>query len=216
MNIRSLINELQANGIAVVNEKLDSSELIEFANKFGTVVPDDNGIIVQDVLARDLNNGSKGSFSYTCGYGEFPYHIDTAFWELPARYLVLRVTRESDCQTHYTLYRDILNLSDIDLTEYIKRACFILKTFNGQRFVPFVFSDGKGFGYRYDPNILIPYNKEAKLLVSKFDELLKKSTPSSIKWSGDNFAIIDNWKGVHSRGTAFNDKNRVLNRIYVR
>ena len=216
MNIGSVIDELQVEGIAVINKKLDNSALLEFAKKFGAVVPDDNGVIVQDVLARDIKNGSRGSFSYTCGYGEFPYHTDTAFWALPARYLILRVEEESDCQTHYALYHDIFSLSDIDLDEYIKRACFILKTFNGQRFVPFMFSSGSEFGYRYDPNTLIPYNDEAKLLVAKFNELLELQKPKSISWSGDNFAIIDNWKGVHSRGTAINDRNRVLNRIYVK
>lgn len=216
MDVRVIIDELHTQGISIINKRLDNNELLDLANNIGMAVPDDNGVMIQDVLARDTNNGSRGSFSYTCGYGEFPYHIDTAFWELPARYLVLHVTKESDCQTYYALYRDILTLSDIDLTEYIKRACFILKTFNGQRFVPFRFTDGREFGYRYDPNILIPYNEEARFLVSKIDELLKVNTPMGIKWTGENIAIIDNWKGVHSRGTAINDKNRVLNRIYIK
>lgn len=211
-----IFNTLQEKGVVIINENLSNEELLALGNKLGTVVPDDNGLYIHDVLARDQQQGTKGSFSYTCGYGEFPYHTDAAFWEHPARYLILKVAQKSDCKTYYTRFENVITNSRNDLRSDIDRAVFILKTFIGQQFVPFRFCIEGDFGYRYDPNILFPYNSAAKRLVSAFEEILPLICAVEIEWTGSNFAIIDNWKGIHARGSAECDKRRILNRIYIK
>ena len=69
-------------------------------------------------------------------------------------------------------------------------------------------------GYRFDYNIYKPMNREANVLFDVMKKELKKEHDRVI-WTGNNVLIIDNWKFIHSREDASQDKGRSLKRIYI-
>ena len=82
-----LKTDLNQNGLVVFDINKEEYKLEEVAGYFGHVIPGDKGDIVQTLLAQDKGKGSYGSFTFNVGYGAFPWHTDTAYWDNPVRYL---------------------------------------------------------------------------------------------------------------------------------
>lgn len=211
MDFRELLIK---DGIAEIPcEGCKDSDLLEIASGFGIVVPGARKEFVQYLLARDKGNGPVGSFSYTVGYGSFPWHTDTAYWDTPARYLLLASEEESPCATQY---QDFGKLRDLvpDFDYLMSRAVFLLDVPGQKRYLSPIFKCGNKTGYRLDFHVYRPANREAEtLMVTSFREL--ESSFHRHVWTGHSAVIIDNWRMIHAREDANNDKNRVLKRIYI-
>lgn len=205
---------LQKNGIAEININDFSDEsLLSIANVIGNVVPGDRGEIVQTLNAREIGEGPKGSFSYCVGYGEFPWHTDTAYWEVPARYLLLASEEASPCATTYQSFEEIKkHVRDF---EYLKsRAVFLLDLPGRKRYLSPVFKVAGRDGQRLDFHIYRPVNEEAEALKDRVGEMLKYKFLRHV-WTGHNVVVLDNWKMIHAREDSSCDKKRSLKRIYI-
>lgn len=211
MNVSEL---LKRDGIAeIACDGCKDSDLLEIATSLGRVVPGARNEQVQYLPARDKGNGPVGSFSYTVGYGSFPWHTDTAYWDTPARYLLLASEEESPCATLYQGF-DALRVMVPDFDYLMSRSVFLLDIPNQKRYVSPIFKCGSKTGYRLDFHIYRPANKEAEtLMIDTLREL--SSHYHRHVWTGQNAVIIDNWRMIHTREDANNDKNRVLKRIYI-
>lgn len=121
----------------------------------------------------------------------------------------------SDCNT---LLVDIKILID-SLTENqlmtFYNSVFALKTTQGVNFVSVLQHHGKGNIFRYDPNIMTPHNSSAKIANEIIYNFISETKPTTIKWTGSNVLLLDNWRFLHKRNECKNETNRVLKRIYI-
>lgn len=62
---------------------------------------------------------------------------------------------------------------------------------------------------------MTPYNKKAIELDKCIKEKLAHNTYTSIYWSGEFLALIDNWRTVHNRSECTSEPERELLRIYI-
>ena len=201
------------NGFVVFDIDKSHTELPVLASMFGRVLPGDNGDIVQTLKAQERGNGSYGSFTYIVGYDSFPWHTDTAYWEIPTRYLMLTSDKSSPCATTIRTF-DSLEKHIPDFTYLMERAVYLLDIAGKRKYLSPLMNKGANIGYRLDLHIYKPMNEEAQLLSSLVqDELNKKC--DRVLWTGENVAVIDNWHVIHSRESAHQDKSRILKRLYI-
>lgn len=198
-------------GIVVVDVAPSSDqELLEFALLLGHVVPGARGEMVQNLPARQKGEGPIGSFSYSVGYESFPWHTDTAYWDRPARFLLLYSPVASPCATTYQSF-EAIRMAIPDFDYLMERAVFLLDVPGKRRYLsPSI--DGKG--YQLDFHIYRPVNVEAFHLREYVSEYLIKNHLRHV-WSGKEVVIMDNWRFIHAREDAQNDKSRLLKRIYI-
>lgn len=213
LDIKGLQHVLQRDGFVVFDIDKDRNELTETASLFGEVIPGDKGVLVQPLLAQDVKGGSYGSFTYVVGYDAFPWHTDTAYWDVPARYLLLTSDKPSPCATVARSFES-LNCCVQDFDYLTKRAVFMLNIPGRRRLLSPLLIGRSFIGYRLDYHIFKPMNSEAKTLLASIKEQLDKEYVR-IEWTGKNVAIIDNWRMIHAREDAHQDKNRSLKRIYI-
>lgn len=198
-------------GLAVIDAAFDSDQgLLDFAKSFGHIIPGARGEMVQNLPARRKGEGPVGSFSYTVGYGSFPWHTDTAYWDRPARYLLLYSPTASSCATTYQSFETIKTAIP-DFEYLMDRAVFLLDD-PGKRHYLSPRIDGKG--YRLDFHIYRPVNDEAVLLRNLISEFLSKNYMRHV-WTGKEVIVMDNWRYIHAREDAHNDPSRLLKRIYI-
>ena len=212
-NEKELKDKLQREGFVVFDYDKSQIELSVLASLFGNVVPGDKGDIIQTLKAQDKGNGSYGSFSYKVGFDSFPWHTDTAYWEEPVRYLILTSDKPSPCATTVRTFASIENVIE-DFAYLVDRAVFMLDIPGKRRFLSPLLRKGAVKGYRLDFHIYRPMNEEAKRLSTAVKDELSKEF-DKVVWTGNNVAVIDNWRVIHSRENSYNDKNRVLKRLYI-
>lgn len=210
------IKEIQNSGLVqFITEKKNNEELLKMASKYGTPYPDSNGYLIQKLESKSKDKSLKKSLSFNFGLGKFPYHTDTAFTDLPARYLLLTSVLNSKTPTNILdFYKIINNLSQTEI-KIIENSIFALKTPQESRFVKMIFKFKGTLGVRFDPNIMTPYNKNAKNAIEIIENHISKLKPYEIDWTNNNVIIIDNWRCLHSRSKVIDDK-RILKRIYIK
>lgn len=187
--------------------------LLNLASCFGKVIPGARGELVQPLPAREKGTGPVGSFSYSVGYGQFPWHTDTAYWDTPARFLLLASDTPSLCATTYHSF-DIIQTCVEDFDYLMKRAVYLLNVPGMKRYLSPLFEIEGKKGYRMDFHIYRPANDEAAILMERIGGVLEKNYLRHI-WNGHNVVLIDNWRMIHARENAQEDKNRLLKRIYI-
>lgn len=174
------------------------------------------GRIVGDQKISNLSPSSRAaatsrSFSHHYGLGQFPMHSDTAFWQMPARYVVLRSRSPSDTPTLLlpsARLKRLLDASPVDT------AIFRIRTTSGNSYGKAVFARDP-IGIRFDPCYMKATNSHARELMDNLsfpnDDNIHRLT-----WTGTNALIIDNWRCLHARASVGElDRNRTLSRIYV-
>ena len=76
---------------------------------------------------------------------------------------------------------------------------------------------GTSIAWRYDHNCMSPVNRAALELRESLDARLSSCLTESIDWSGEEAAVLANWRVLHGRGPAPTGEGlRILERIYVR
>lgn len=186
--------------------------LQEIAQDLGIMIPGPSGEYVS-VLCPVLNHESRSkSFSYHYGLGKFPLHTDTAFWKVPARYLVMMSDRPSSTDTNVLSSRGVQEVLGSKLA---RRAIFSIRTIRSNHYGTVLLENARS-GIRYDPCYMKPANKSAEELVELLDSITTKHL-HAIRWTGVNALIIDNWRSMHGRGSVDEeDLGRRLTRIYVK
>lgn len=213
MDLNYIYREINSNGFALLPFSGNENNLILFAENFGKILADNNGKLIQTLKVTKKGTGILGSFSYIVGEGAFPWHTDTAFWDVPARYIILYSINPSKCPTNYIKFEDIFTNKKI-FYKLADKALFTLNLPSLIRVIPFKFNYNI-IGYRYDQHIMKPYNQEAKKLDYMIREGIAYHGYTPIEWDGKIVAIIDNWYGVHNRSTCFDEPERKLLRVYI-
>lgn len=212
MNVEQIVND---GWTLFTSEKKDDKKLLEIASKYGLPFSDSNGKLVQTLESKPEKSGIRKSFSYNYGLSNFPYHTDTSFNDIPARYFLLSSVFKSNTTTNIVDFYSIFKRLKDEEIKIMENAIFLLKTPQEAKFTKMLFKQNNLLGIRFDPNIMTPYNLNAKESVIILERYLKEIKPIEIDWTKQNILLVDNWRCLHSRSKVI-DKKRTLKRIYIK
>lgn len=207
--------DLLTQGVHLFHNKTNDEALLSIANQIGSIIPDDNHNLVQYLKPKEKGTGVKNGFSFNHGLSEFPYHTDTAFWANPARLILMASENSSNCETSVIDTRDLIDDLTPEQINIFYNSVFTLKTPNEIKFVSVLQNQNGETIFRYDPNIMTPFNSSAKICQELINTFILKAEPKMIKWSGQNVAVLDNWRFLHKRSECNNEPLRILKRIYI-
>ena len=201
-----LISELSARGYAQLHDVESIEHALSGTESLGPLLPL-NGQRVQRLVPKEREAAKSNSFSRQHGRSAFPLHTDTAFWDEPARFIVLFSSVMSHCATR------VLSANDTD--DLMARArcnnpVFLRNTVRGA-----VYShpcgDATELNALYDPCCMTAVNVAAQ----EFEQEALKAGERSHRlcWRGNTALVIDNWRVMHGRESCPDD-NRLLYRFY--
>jgi len=148
--------------------------------------------------------------------GKFPFHTDTAYWPVPARYVLFHCLAPG-AGDRPTL---IIDPRDWHLTDMDRRALCneVWRTTTSQSFLCTIATRrADGLCIRFDDACVTPMTREAFRVRDLVRALIRDSTIIPIQWRAGDLLVIDNLRLLHARGEArVADPDRVLARILVR
>jgi alpha-ketoglutarate-dependent taurine dioxygenase len=208
-----LRSDLIINGWVEIQNISSDDELLNISNHIGQIVPQRNGHMIFTLTPTEGENSTKGTFSNRYGFNPFPLHTDAAFWTIPIRYILLSSAHPSCCNTILVSVNSLLNRLENNDKKNALKAIFKVRTTHSQFYSSLFFNENNVSGVRYDSTCMFPANNSAKLFTLTMNEL--EIPEIRIQWTGKNAIIIDNWRMLHGRNTAFKDEKRELKRIYI-
>lgn len=209
-----ILNKLQTQGIVVVEDIKNESDLINLAKSVGRVKLNSNGKAVAKIKSTRGENSLPGTFSKHYGMSKFPLHTDTAFLSIPIRYLVLGMFESSISETTYLHFNELIECSSINLFALARDSIYLLETFEECKYIGAIFGKNSEIGLRFDPNIMKPINTASIQFHTTITDLMNEIVPHKINWTGNKAVVIDNWQVLHGRAEVL-DQNREILRIYV-
>jgi alpha-ketoglutarate-dependent taurine dioxygenase len=193
---------------------INEAELLSIAQQLGSSVPSVLGRSPVDVLKTEQNRRRRILPSTRFSGSQWPYHIDTAHWLVPVRYIVLY------CQESMAGSPDTLLISQRFLQCEFKHrklaeAAQFVFGHGGHCFLSTIATPDTDF-HRYDPGCMRPVDATAGALLADLEDQLASANPASIQWTIGTLAIVDNWRMLHARARANSQSERTLLRIYVK
>ncbi|MDH5326952.1 MAG: hypothetical protein OEZ58_08765 [Gammaproteobacteria bacterium] len=210
-------NILRADGWVEFNDIPSIQSVVCLAREFGEIIPHPDGKDFNIVTPKQKNAAYPGTLSNLHGFDEFPLHTDTAFWPVPARYLVLAMLNKNSYSSNVVNANKVFESLDHDVRKAARDAVFKVHTPLGDFDASAIFEESGEIGFRFNACCMTPANVTAKSFLVAFDHALRCTTPNTLQWTGSKAVIIDNWKVLHGR-SAIRDflTERKLIRIYVK
>ncbi len=208
------LDNLKNEGIVVVENIYSQDELISLAKSVGKIRPHPNGEDIATLKSTDGMNSLTGTFSKIYGLSTFPFHTDTAFWGVPARYIVMGMLTTSQCTTNYISLSDIDKYISGDFLSKARKAIYLVETFEGSKYTSPVFDNNGRCGFRFDPNIMTPVNGHAKRFHEELVVAMDRVESRKIDWNGNKAVVFDNWNYLHGRSAVKNESREIF-RIYL-
>jgi hypothetical protein len=184
------------------------------AKSVGEIRPHPNGENIFTLKSSDGRNSLPGTLSNIYGLSAFPFHTDTAFWGIPARYVIMGMFRKSKCTTNYIPLSDIVGFFSSNFRVKAEKSIYLVETFEGCKYTSPVFCRNGVWGIRFDPNIMTPANSHAKMFHAELLAAVGAIEPRKVHWDGEKAVVFDNWKNLHSRSAVNNEKREIF-RIYL-
>jgi len=197
------------------DEQAFSEHLRELATSFGVPVvarsAEDMVSVLRPTAAGDAR---PNSLSARYSTGSFPFHVDTAHWIVPCRYIVLGCL-DPGAGNRKTLLLDTATfpLSDEQRQLLVSTP---LRVVNGRRsFFSTITKRGRSF-VRYDPGCMLAATGDGGRALAVFAAGAWPDRVAEVCWRKGNVLIIDNWRVLHGRSDAKEtDPRRTLMRVYV-
>jgi hypothetical protein len=209
-------SQLNSCGWLCVHGISSQTSLLELANSIGTPVTSPSGDIVKTIKVTSAARARPGTLSAQNGQGEFPLHTDTAFWPVPARYLVLRALGDTRRCTTVRSFAELFRGHDA-LLSLAEKSVWLARTHLTSFYCSMLFRHRNEAAWRYDANCMLPVNLAAKQLERALRLMMSCDSGNPIAWSGSDAVVISNWNVLHGRGPSPQDEGeRILERIYVR
>lgn len=150
------------------------------------------------LLPRTVANARSNTLSSRHGLDAFPAHTDFVTADVPPRYILLAAPRPRATET---LIFDSCELTEFFGVEYLQR-CLFLQSGRASRYCRLLtLPQGKSI-FRYNKAVMAPQNREARDVANYIDTVMKPVC--RVSWKEYRFAVIDNWKALHSRGSCQN------------
>lgn len=192
-------------------------EFLDFARQLGVPAPSRvGGALVDELRPIPSSQTTRPSLSANHGIGAFPLHTDTAYWRIPARYLVLRATHETE-EKRPTLLLDTrsLNWSESNRA-LLKRAVFVAR--NGRSSFLATILEASDRFVRLDRDCMLARSESASLALTLIKELIAQVPLREFYWTKNSTLVLDNWRVLHGRAarasTAMPER-RCIQRILV-
>lgn len=201
--------------VRIMDDVRDSSDFLDLATSLGNPIVNQDGTVVRELKVTDSEAAKPNTLSSRFGKGIFPFHTDTAFWTVPARWLLLRFVSGDSQRPTYCIQSEELIRSFS--TSLVRRSAWICSTGTENTYSTITFQNCGSDGFRYDPVCMKPANNAAREIDAIFRPRCFEMSGIEIKWIPNRVAIIDNWSSLHARGrSTATDQSRVLQRIYLR
>lgn len=215
--IMTYLAELEARGWARVQNISSRAVLLELARSIGRPIASPSGDLVKEIRITSTLMARPGTLSAAYGCGEFPLHTDTAFWPVPARYVVLRVQGDTRRCTKVRAFEDTFCECERRFRALTEQSVWFVRARSASFYCSMSCRLDQRVGWRYDDKCMFPANRAAREVKEVFEGLTKSSAGEWISWSGEEAVVLSNWRVLHGRGPAPQDENeRILERIYVR
>lgn len=212
------LRAVAANGYAVLDSH-STEGFLKIAQELGRPIASRRGIdVVQTLQVSDEECAYANSLSSRYGAGKFPLHTDLAYWQVPARYVLLRAPDESS-STCPTLLLDFrAHLKGQPFESALGKTLYLVA--NGRKSFLTTIGGRVASGavlLRFDRDCLRPTNRQSMATLDELEASLAACKIIEMAWSAHKVLIIDNWRMLHGRGDArdSNDRKRVLERILV-
>ncbi len=179
----------------------DENELaantLELAEQLGTPVQGRVRGLVEPLRPRSSECAPMASLSRTYGLNSFPFHIDTAHWTVPARYLILSCADPGEFAARTLLVcKDVVPIS-VEERTILKSALFFVR--NGRKsFYSTILGLNRDF-IRFDPGCMEPLSLEAVQALELFSPRRIRQFAQLIDWESGDSLVIDNWRTLHAR-----------------
>ncbi|MCD0456791.1 TauD/TfdA family dioxygenase [Chryseobacterium sp. LC2016-27] len=210
------LNELNLKGwIEFCSVNIDE-HLINISKKIGEVISHPNGKLIDYLTPKEKIEAKKNTFSYNFEHQQFPLHTDTAFWNLPARFVLMSCEDTSETATTFVTYDEICKILTESELVNLKKSIFLIKTANKNFYTSLINKYENNTFLRFDRNCMKPVNKSAKIAFSILEEKLNEFNINKVLWDKPKIFIFDNWRVLHGRESIKNDKTRTLKRIYIK
>lgn len=210
------MKQLQKNGWIEIDYSNYDEDLINIAKEFGTIINHPNGSIIDYIRPKKKTEALKNTLSYNFEYKEFPLHTDTAFWEIPSRYVLLSCENYSSTATTIIKSEELINLLSIKELSEFKNSIFLVKTQNSNFYTSILSIICNIKCFRFDSNCMRPLNNSAKISEEIIKEKIQLIEVTRIIWNNPKILIFDNWSTLHGRDEVVNDEKRIIKRIYIK
>lgn len=171
--------------------------------------------IVRAISPQAHSAALKNSLSSRYGLGAFPFHTDTAYRRIPARYLILRCIDPGPGGRQTIIVNTALWQMARYESELLHRALWKVRA--AQPFLATLMERTSwGSRMRLDFDCMSPATSDAGRAREVVQDIIASTSRVTIDWSADALLVIDNWRCIHARGAAaIPDENRRLERILV-
>jgi alpha-ketoglutarate-dependent taurine dioxygenase len=195
----------------------DTESLLALASSLGSPIPSPTGEPVKRLSVASAIAARPGTLSATHGAGEFPLHTDTAFWLLPARYIILRAYGDIRRHTVVSTFAEVTARCGAGASCLIEKSVWVIRTPRSSFYCGMRFRHRGCVGLRYDGNCMFPANRAAREVQQFLEQAQMTEHRNKISWEANNAVVISNWVALHGRGPEPDcEGERILERVYVR
>jgi hypothetical protein len=209
-------DELEARGWTRVPAIDSRDALLGLARSIGVPLPAPTGELVKRIPVTSASHAKRRTLSAAHGSEEFPLHTDTAFWPVPARYVVLRAVGDLRRYTTIRSFEHLFNAGRDSLLDLVKGSVWVVRTPSTSFYSGMNFHTSSGVGWRYDHTCMFPANRLASVIRERLDFHIARDRGDPIVYAPYDAIVISNWTALHGRGPAPAAEGlRVLERVYV-
>lgn len=193
----------------------DTSQLEKFCLALGVPTSSRPGTVPIRDISPQIIPDRKNTLSSRYGLDAFPFHTDTAFWRVPARYLVLRCVNPGS-GSRPTLLNDSRewNPSNAE-TRLLENG--VWRTSNSRPFLcSLITRSNSQYLFRFDRDCMRPMTRRSAGAYEVIEAKIQESSTIRIDWGAGDLLAVDNHRVLHARGTAARpDLDRVLTRVLI-
>jgi alpha-ketoglutarate-dependent taurine dioxygenase len=208
--------ELEQRGWTCVSGITSRLELLRLAQSIGQPLLNPAGKLVKELIPSPDVDARRGTLSETYGNGVFPLHTDTAFWPVPARYVLLRAHGDIRRRTTILRFAKLFRNASGKVRTLAHHSIWLAQTAATAFYCSMKFSHSASTGWRYDSQCMSPANKAAVEIRQILGPLLACDRMECIDWNEGMVVVLSNWEVLHGRGPSpLSEGKRILERIYV-
>ena len=208
--------ELENVGWAQIDGIASEDEQVGLAKYLGVPVPLGATSYVSKIRPTSHHQAKPYTLSSSHGLGAFPLHTDTAFWPLPARYVVMRVLGDHSRPTTILNFKTVFSCCSKQELNDIRQSIWRIRVPGLQFYCSMQFKYRHQSGWRFDTNCMSPVNEAASRVAKRVSFHVNHCHPFQVNWTASKAVVIDNWRALHGRGPyPSGEGDRLLLRVYV-
>lgn len=195
---------------------IEQKDLLRISCKLGTPKTEvRNPELLRTLSPQPRELAKPNTLSSRFGTSAFPFHTDTAYWEMPARYILFYCLNPGAGKRPTLLADSRRWRLTVGQRENLYEE--VWQTINGRPFLCTLMETSvNGPLIRWDEYCLRSVSRNASLGREIVLDFLNRIEDMRIDWVEGAMLVIDNHRLLHARGSAVgNDIDRVLKKILI-